>query len=91
MTWFNAFRLVGMKNPGFKASDDSYNTFVADFFEDGIRFKYESGEPVEEVAEEPESEKQETFVPPKGARRTFRAKRVKKSKTRKNGFKSFKN
>jgi hypothetical protein len=86
MLWLTAFRVYGMKNPGFKASDGSFNTFVADFFEDGIRFKYETGEPVEEVAEEPTSTNPESLasLTPKGARRTLRAKRSKKSKTRKN-------
>ena len=85
MTWLAAFRLFGMKNPGFKGSDGSFNTFVADLFEDGIRFKYETGEPVEELAEEPTSTNPETLstLAPKGARRTLRAKHSKKSKTRK--------
>jgi hypothetical protein len=86
MLWLSAFRLYGMKNPGFKGTDGSFNTFVADMFEDGIRFKYETGEPVEEIAEEPTSTTPEslTTLASKGARRTLRAKKNKKSKTRKN-------
>lgn len=86
MLWLSAFRMYGMKNPGFKGSDGSFNTFVADMFKDGIRFKYETGEPIEEIAEEPTSTTPETLttLAPKGARRTFRAKKDKKSKTRKN-------
>ena len=86
MLWLTAFRLFGMKNPGFKGTDGSFNTFVADMFEDGIRFRYETGEPTEEVAEEPTSTTPEslTSLAPKGARRTLRAKKDKKSKTRKN-------
>jgi len=77
MLWLTAFRLYGMKNPGFKGSDGSFNTFVADLFEDGIRFQYETGEPVEEIAEEPTSTTPETLstLAPKGARRTLRRKK----------------
>lgn len=86
MLWLTAFRLFGMKNPGFKGADGSFNTFVADLFDDGIRFKYETGEPVETLAVEPDSTTPETLasLAPKGARRTLRAKKSKKSKTRKN-------
>jgi pimeloyl-ACP methyl ester carboxylesterase len=37
MTWLGGFRLLGMKNPGFKT-----NTFVSDLFLEGITFKYET-------------------------------------------------
>jgi hypothetical protein len=86
MLWLTAFRLYGMKNPGFKGTDGSFNTFVADMFEDGVRFQYVTGEPVDEIAEEPTSTTPETLatLAPKGARRTLRAKHSKKSKTRKN-------
>jgi hypothetical protein len=52
ITYLGIFRLFGMKNPGMKASDGAYYTFVADLFEDGIKFQYvPSAESV--VAEEP--------------------------------------
>jgi len=52
ITYLGIFRLFGMKNPGLKASDGAYYTFVADLFADGIKFQYvPSAESV--VAEEP--------------------------------------
>jgi len=40
MTYLGAFRLAGMKNPGIKASDGKYYTFVADLFSTGVKFNY---------------------------------------------------
>jgi len=48
MTWINAFRIVGMKNPGFNG-----NTFVAEIFDDGITFKYVTADPTEEPISDP--------------------------------------
>lgn len=81
MTWLGAFRLIGMKNPGFNG-----NTFVADIYTDGINFKYVPADNSEVVAEEPSDESQTLTAPTGSSRRTFkkRAKKVKKSKTRKN-------
>jgi hypothetical protein len=89
--WLSALRLARMKNPGFKGSNGVYNTFVADIFDDGIRFNYVTGEHVE-IAEEPTSISEEPFViaeetpsnkASSGGRRTFRRKISNKSKTSK--------
>ena len=40
MTYLGAFRLMGMKNPGLKAKDGKYYTFIGDLFADGVKFKY---------------------------------------------------
>ena len=87
MTWLSSFRLYGMKNPGFKATDGSFNTFVADMFEDGVRFQYVTADTTEQIAEEPVSKTPESLTSlekPTGARRTFRANKSKKGKTHKN-------
>ena len=48
MTFWGAFRLAGMKNPGF-----SGNTFVADLRADGVSFQYVKADPSIQPAEEP--------------------------------------
>ena len=48
MTWLDAFRSLGMKNPGF-----ARNTFVAELHPDGVSFHYETADATEEVAAEP--------------------------------------
>lgn len=40
MTFLGAFRLMGMKNPGLKAKDGKFYTFVGDMFDDGVKFRY---------------------------------------------------
>jgi hypothetical protein len=40
MTFLGAFRLMGMKNPGFKTKDKKFYTFVGDIFDDGVKFRY---------------------------------------------------
>lgn len=40
MTYVGALRLMGMKNPGLKAKDGKYYTFIGDLFADGVKFKY---------------------------------------------------
>jgi hypothetical protein len=87
ITYFGIFRLVGMKNPGLKASDGAYYTFVADLFTDGIKFQYvPSAESV--VAEEPtETTAALPGAPPaSGGRRNrlTRKKNRKQSRTRSN-------
>jgi hypothetical protein len=51
MTFLGGFRLLGMKNPGFRGSDGKYNIFYADLFTDGVQFKYVDGMP-EDVSPE---------------------------------------
>ena len=54
MTFLGAFRLMGMKNPGLKAKDGKFYTFVGDIFADGVKFRYaEVGTTA--VSEEPAS------------------------------------
>jgi hypothetical protein len=48
LTWLNAFRLVGMKNPGFFG-----NTFIAQIHEDGIAFKYVPADPSDTPVADP--------------------------------------
>lgn len=79
MTWINAFRLLGMKNPGF-----SGNTFVAELFNDGINFDYVSADASDQAVEDPVD--QTANMPTSGGRRTYRkrGKKMNKRKTRKN-------
>lgn len=80
MTWFNAFRWLGMKNPGFTG-----NTFVAQLHEDGISFNYIGSDPTEPVAEEPTEGKQSMASLAKGGRsKTYRGKKRNKRGTVKN-------
>jgi hypothetical protein len=73
MTFLGAFRLYGMKNPGFKGSDGSWNTFVADFLPDGIQFRYEKGSPEPVAADADKSENGiESLVITGGRRKTRR-------------------
>jgi hypothetical protein len=76
-----------MKNPGMKASDGAHYTFVADLFEDGIKFKYVPTAATE-VAEEPtETTAELPGAPPaSGGRRnrSTRKKNRKQSHTRRN-------
>jgi hypothetical protein len=51
MVWMTSARLYGMKNPGFKN-----NTFIADFLNNGVSFKYVSADTSEIPAEEPPSD-----------------------------------
>lgn len=96
--WLGAFRLAGMKNPGFRGSDGVYNIFVADMFNDGIRFKYVTGEPEEIAKEAMENKGLEAAAEggpagtaptsnskdsTMGGRRATRRKRSRKSKTHK--------
>ena len=55
MTFLGAFRLRGMKNPGF-VKDGTYYTFVADLYETGINFKYIIV-PKQEAKEDPSENK----------------------------------
>ena len=77
-----------MKNPGLKASDGAYYTFVADLFTDGIKFQYvPSAESV--VAEEPTETTADfpTGPPATGGRRnrsTRKNNRNKQNRTRSN-------
>jgi len=77
MTWLNAFRIYGMKNPGFKGKDGQFYTFRAEIFPDGIKFSYSNGVP-EEAAEEAVSKTQELPGAPKGGGRTRRSRRIRK-------------
>ncbi len=61
MTFLGAFRLMGMKNPGLKAKDGKFYTFVGDIFDDGVKFRYAevgatavSEEPVSATASNPD-------------------------------------
>jgi hypothetical protein len=54
MTFLGAFRLFGMKNPGFKGKDGSWNTLVVQFYDDGVKFQYVKGSP-EPIAAEAEA------------------------------------
>ena len=56
MTFLGAFRLPGMKNPGMKAKDGTYYTFVADLYQTGINFKYIIV-PKQEAKEDPSENK----------------------------------
>ncbi len=82
MTWLNAFRLLGMKNPGF-----SGNTFVAQIHTDGINFDYVSADASDQPVEDPTDQNADlTSVKPTGGNRTYRkrGKKMNKRKTRKN-------
>lgn len=87
MTYLGVFRLAGMKNPGLKASDGAYYTFVADLFADGIKFQYVPTAATE-VAEEPTETTASlpTAPPSSGGRRnrSTRKKNRKQSRTRRN-------
>lgn len=48
MTYFGAFRMLGMKNPGYTG-----NTFVGRVYNSCISYKYEPSNPTEEVAPDP--------------------------------------
>ena len=50
MTFMGGFRLLGMKNPGFKN-----HTFIADLSDSGVDFKYVDSKPGDVPAEEPDS------------------------------------
>ena len=52
MTFLNAFRTAGLKNPGF-----GKNTFIASLMDEGITFKYVPAEPGEEIAPDADSAK----------------------------------
>jgi len=73
--WMKSPRFPGMKNSGFKGSDGSYNTFIADLYEDGVDFRYIQGDTTEEVAPDPSDPNPEA-VPTEGASRTRRRKRL---------------
>ena len=73
--WLKSPRLLGMKNPGFKSSDGTHNTFIADLFEDGIQFQYVIGDPTEEVTPDPTSATEEVPPATTGAGRTLRRKK----------------
>jgi hypothetical protein len=82
MTYLGAFRLAGMKNPGLKASDGAYYTFVADLFADGVKFQYvPSAESV--VAEEPTEATTILPTPPASGGGRRRRNRLTRKKNRK--------
>lgn len=72
MTWLDAFRVYGMKNPGFKGKEGQFYTFRAELFPDGIKFGYSTGPP-ETAAGEAVAKTQELPGLPKGGGRTRRS------------------
>jgi len=82
MLWLDSFRMIGMKNPGFKT-----NTFICNFFEEGLTFNYATpAQPAETPPDEdPSSDAKITELaklnPQKGGRRTYRKKKLHKRKT----------
>lgn len=79
MTWLNAFRLPGMKNPGFAG-----NTFVGYIYHDGIAWAYapsDSSDTEVPSAKPGETGQMPTEAPPStGARRKTYRKNMKKSR-----------
>ena len=86
MTWLGGFRLMGMKNPGFGT-----NTFLSDFYPEGVSFTYKTpGAPPESaVASDPTTNQDITDLAkeaPKnvtegGRRRTYRKKKSRRRRT----------
>ena len=76
MTYLGAFRLLGMKNPGFKGKDRQFYTFYGEIYPDGVKFEYKPRNP-EQIADEATSVEPQLPSAPKGGRRnkTFKKKR----------------
>lgn len=72
-----AFRIYGMKNPGFAG-----NTFVADIFNSGISFNYVSSDPTEEIAPDATEQTGDFPTPPSGGRTYRNRRKNKKTKRR---------
>ena len=87
MTWLGAFRLIGMKNPGF-----GNHTFLSDLYPEGVRFTYKTPRVVPEsaVSADAVSNTEITALAseaPKntteGGRRTYRKKKLRRRRTSK--------
>jgi hypothetical protein len=77
MTFLGAFRLMGMKNPGFLG-----NTFVGTAFSNGIAWEYVTADSSDVQALDATSDENTSSLMPKAGRRTYRKKMAKN--TRKN-------
>jgi len=90
MTWLGGFRMMGMKNPGFGT-----NTFLSDFYPEGIRFTYKTpgAPPKSAAASDPTTNEDITTLAkeaPKnategGRRRTYRKKAKRSSRKTRRG------
>ena len=76
MTFLGAFRLMGMKNPGFPG-----NTFVANFYDDGMNFVYAPSQVTAAVPDATSNATMDKVAPPAGTGgQTRRARRRKVSR-----------
>jgi hypothetical protein len=79
MTFLGGFRLLGMKNPGFRGSDGKYNIFYASLFPDGVQFKYVDGAPEEIALEATDANVSIESIEKGGRRKTRRSVKSKKT------------
>ena len=89
MTFLGGFRLLGMKNPGFRGSDGKYNIFYAGLFPDGVQFKFIDGAPEELALEATDSSVTIESIGKGGRRKTHRRSLKAKKTLRKKQWKLF--